>query len=380
VSGAGVARASVIVATTRDGARLERCLGTLERATRDVPYELVVVLNGADADVREVARRRAEDTTVVDSDVNLGFPGACNLGRASATASADAIVLLHDDVEVEDGWLSALLRCADDHPEAGVIAPRVLGPDGRVQLAGAVMFRDGTPGLIGAGADRDAQAVRVPRVVDFASSSCLLVRAAAWDAVGGLDEHYFPAGYSDADLGFGVRRAGWDVRVEHAAAARHSGGSTLPLGFKRWLHTRNRARFLDRWREELADHEPLGDGGPGAIERALRRARSRAASAPPPTPAAPPADLGERRVDPARLPAREVSLMREYLAERDVECERLEAEVSRLAEELRRIGAEHAGLHEHAGNEIRARQARIEELDAIVEELRGQLERAPEAR
>ena len=48
--------ASVVVVTTRDGARLLRCLASIGRSAGDVPYEVVVVLSGADDDVVEAAR------------------------------------------------------------------------------------------------------------------------------------------------------------------------------------------------------------------------------------------------------------------------------------------------------------------------------------
>jgi GT2 family glycosyltransferase len=395
------ARVTIVIPTTRDAERLRRCLATLDRATRDVPYELVIVLNGAEEEVVRAAHEGTGDARIVVSAVNRGFAGAANLGRREGGTETDAIVLLHDDVEVEEGWLGELLAAADRHPEAGLICPLVLGADGRVQLAGGVMFRDATVGLVGQGAAPDDPAVRVARPVDFPSSGGLLVRQPVWDAVGGLDEHFFPAGYADADLAFSARAAGWDVRVEPAATVRHSGGSTLPPGFKTWVHERNRARFRDRWRVALEEHEPPGDRGPVTVERALDGARRRSERlGEPRTEPAP--DTTDRSVDPATLPAREVTLMREYLAERDaeqaellsrlermhhvngrrteverlrIELDRLHAEVARLHAEHARRAAELADLHERAAAEIAARDAALEAKDGYIEALLGELGR-----
>ena len=43
--------------------------------------------------------------------------------------------MLHDDAEAEPSWLAALVRCADEHPEAGAVGSRVLNPDGTLQVA-----------------------------------------------------------------------------------------------------------------------------------------------------------------------------------------------------------------------------------------------------
>jgi GT2 family glycosyltransferase len=385
----GAPRASIVVATTRDGTRLERCLDALERSTRGLPHQLVLVLSGADDDVREVAAARTT-ATIVSSDVNLGFAGASNLGRRAA--SSDAIVLLHDDVEVEDGWLGALLAAAEHHPSAGIIGGRVLRPDGRIQCVGSVMFADGTSSFVGYGAARDDPFVAVERSVDYTTSCCALVRAAAWDAVGGMDEHFFPAGYADADFAFAVRRAGWDVRVAPAAVVSHSGGSTLPEGFKQWVHTRNRERFVDRWRDHLATQQLPGDGGSEAIAHALERARARALRLGRPSTEVAPTD--GRAIDPATLPARENALMREYVAELEAGDRRRARELERVRRELDRVHTEHGrryaeaeaattevdklnrelnDVHARAKQEIDARDAALAAKDVYIESLRAAL-------
>ena len=150
-------RASVIVVTTVNAAGLARCLRSLAAQPDDPSFETIVVLNGAEDEVREVATG-ASGVKVVESVVNRGFAGGANLGRAAA--SGEFIVLLHDDAEAQEGWLSALVRCADEHPEAGAIGSRVLNPDGTLQNAGTVLWRDAsTRGLSGADGVVAAEAV-----------------------------------------------------------------------------------------------------------------------------------------------------------------------------------------------------------------------------
>jgi ADP-ribose pyrophosphatase YjhB (NUDIX family) len=113
-----VPRASVVVVSTTNAGGLERCLRSLDALEPEPSFETVLVLNGADDDVRDLADG-LEDVTVVESVVNRGFAGGSNLGRAAATG--EFVVLLHDDAEARPGWLAALVRCADEHPEAGAV-------------------------------------------------------------------------------------------------------------------------------------------------------------------------------------------------------------------------------------------------------------------
>ena len=249
-------RASVVVVTTVNATGLERCLAALA-ALRDQPaFETIVVLNGADEPVRAAAARAA-GVKLVESLVNRGLAGGANLGRSLATG--EFVVLLHDDAEPQPGWLAALVRCADERPEAAAVGSRVLNPDGTLQLAGAVLWRDATTSSV-RGADGE---FLERRAVDYAGSSALLVRAASWDAVGGMDEEMYPAYYVDVDFATALRARGEAVYYEPTARVLHERGASSSERTRTFLTARNRERFRVKW------GEPAGPAG-GA-----RRSRSR---------------------------------------------------------------------------------------------------------
>ena len=269
-------RASIVIATTRRVDHLRACLASLERHACDgVPSETIVVLNGADPDVVALACNELRGATVLDVPVNIGFPAAVNFARSAATG--DLLVLVHDDAAVRPGWLAPLVETADTHPEAGVVGSLVLWPDGRVQSAEVVAWQGAEWDIPDEGADPSA--IRGLRAADSVGSSSSLVRAATFDAVGGLDDELYPAGLVDWTLAFSVRRLGQVVLVDPRSRVHHRRGSTLgpTWSYRAFAHERNRDRFLERFADELACLPPR-PGDPAELAEAIVAARERIAA------------------------------------------------------------------------------------------------------
>jgi hypothetical protein len=208
---------------------------------------------------------------LVESRVNLGYPGGCNRGRAAARG--EYLVLLNDDAEVEPGWLEHLVATADANPTAGAIGSRIVYPDGEVlQEAGSVIWSDGRTWGVGRGLAADDPRYQYVREVDYCSGAALLVRAHTWDAVGGMDENYFPAYFEDADICLSIRSIGFRVLYEPRSTIRHPLPERPPELFASFLYERNLARFQTKWMGELERREPRTDD-PGAVDRAVQRAR-----------------------------------------------------------------------------------------------------------
>jgi GT2 family glycosyltransferase len=248
---------------------LTACLESLaQNAGSEVPFEVIIVLNGSPEAVERFVLEDVTGATVVASTVNRGVAGGYNLGRRSA--GGEFVVLLHDDVEVSPGWLEALVEAADETPEAGAVGSRALNPDGTLQSAGAIVRPDGTTELL-----KDDSPGRRP--VDYCGSNSLLVRASTWDAVGGLDERFFPAYYVDVDLGMRIREFGQFVLCEpRSQLTHHRWGATTDLGFRVFAAQRNRERFVEKWqsssRGALLEHSPSSDVDYLRLELGLRDA------------------------------------------------------------------------------------------------------------
>jgi len=223
----------VAIVHYRSYADLCVCLASL------VVYEprtpVVVVDHASDEAALDALRLRFPSVRFLGTPANPGFAAGAN--RAIRALDSERVLVLNPDCRLKEPLLATLNGVLDEHPEVGVVGPRVLNGDGTVQPS-ARRFPDATTALAGrrswlsAIAPGNALSRRnliaaAPgdgmRHVDWVSGACILISRKAFDAVGGFDESYFLY-WEDADfcrrlLGLGLRTAYCpSVSVAHPGA------------------------------------------------------------------------------------------------------------------------------------------------------------------
>jgi GT2 family glycosyltransferase len=183
-----VTRVVAIVPTYDARGKLVNSLGAAAHQTRP-PDAVIIVDNASPGGVIPAAQASEVSVPlgVLQVARNTGIAGGFGAGVASALAEdADWIWLLDDDTVPDPGCLAVLLACAAAHPEATVIAPRVVDITGAVQghHRGYYRWRHTFP----VAAKRYAEDL-VP--VDYVSYAGILVRASAARLTGGPDQRWF---------------------------------------------------------------------------------------------------------------------------------------------------------------------------------------------
>jgi len=234
------------------------CLKSVRDNTPAGTYEIVVI-DDASPEPAEAALNQIKGVRFVRNEANLGFVGSCN--KATKVAHADVLVFLNNDTIVTPGWLEALTGLLHDRPDAGLVGAKLIYPDGRLQEAGGLVWRDGSAWNFGRGDDPDKPEYNYVREVDYCSGACLAVRRSLFEQLGGFDSRFAPAYYEDTDLAFAVRAAGLKVYYQPAATVVHFEGGTagtdLSGGAKRYQVV-NQDAFVSKWQDALAQHRPNG--------------------------------------------------------------------------------------------------------------------------
>jgi O-antigen biosynthesis protein len=242
-------RVSIVVPAHNNWRYTHLCLRAVLEHTAGHEYEVILADDGS-TDKTLAASSLLVNVAVERLDPRKGFVGNCNNG--ARRGRGHYLLFLNNDTVAQPGWLGALVDTADADADVGIVGPKLIYEDGRLQDAGGIVFADGTTRNYGRNGCPSAPEFNRVRDVDYVSGCCLLVRSDLWSRVGGFDESYAPAYYEDVDLAFAARREGFRVVYQPSAVVVHfdgvSHGHDATVGAKRFLEI-NAQTFLSKWPE-----------------------------------------------------------------------------------------------------------------------------------
>lgn len=210
---------------------LPACLDAL--AGEGVPA--IVVDNASGDESRNIAAKKG--ASVIANARNEGYGRGNNIGIAAA--ETPFVLIVNPDLELGAGAAAALLAAAERYPDAGMLAPRIVEPSGRIFLQPRSLLSPDHLNRSGAMAVPEGDAC-----LPFLSGACLLIRRELFMALGGFDPAIFLF-YEDDDLCRRMRDAGHSLIHVHEAEARHGRGrSSTPSPQRRF-----KARWHLAWSE-----------------------------------------------------------------------------------------------------------------------------------
>lgn len=266
----GVVRTSIIICVHNHASHTFQCLRSLLPEIDLTETEVIVADNASTDETDRLLAKFTNAITVLKNNENLGFVEGCNL--AAKVAAGQYLIFLNNDTVVHPGWLPRLLETIESDASIGAVGSMLLDPDGSLQEAGGIVWRDGSAGNYGRGAAAADQKFAFARPVDYCSGAALLVRKDLFCKLGGFDKRYAPAYYEDVDLCFGIHSLGFRVIYQPLARVTHWEGTTagtdITKGIKRYQPI-NRAKFFEKWRETLVrdQGEPQSDSLARAADR-----------------------------------------------------------------------------------------------------------------
>ena len=238
-----MSRVAVVIPTWNGRELLARALPTLAAQTFTDSRTIVVDNGSEDGSVQWLAREWP-DVEVIALDRNIGFAPAVNLGIEHA--SEEYVALLNNDMELDRGWLGALVGALDADPRLGSACPKQRSGRERERLDGAgdELAWTGGASRRGVGEVDHGQYDRAEDVFS-ACAGAAVYRSAALREVGLFDASFF-AYLEDVDWGLRAQLAGWRARYVPEALVYHLGGATSGRTpeRERYLIARNHVAFL----------------------------------------------------------------------------------------------------------------------------------------
>jgi GT2 family glycosyltransferase len=200
---------------------LKNCLTSIVENVKDLTYDVVVVDNGSRDKTAELMREKFPNFTYIRNEVNEGVAKARN--KCLDGVDSRYVILMDVDTIVWPDSFKILVQVMDRYPKVGIGGPKLLNPDGSIQLSCrtfqtplTVLFR-GTPlgkffpdsrfvkkHLM---ADWDHKNMHS---VDWIMGACHIIRRETLKDIGLLDEGFFYL-YEDVEYCWRAKKKGWDV-------------------------------------------------------------------------------------------------------------------------------------------------------------------------
>ncbi|MET3791752.1 glycosyltransferase [Aquamicrobium terrae] len=235
---------SVIICVYNNPELTDKCLTSIFRHEAGLPFEVVVVDNGSNAQTVDLLRDWAEREPRIKlllNPENMNFSLGNNLGFAMSRG--EKVVFLNNDTEVTPEWLRSLLAPLE-REEIRAVQPKLVFPDGTVQSIGLI-FSDHSPFAYGlyTGRPSDDPLTGRRRWFKALTAACIALRASDFVEACGFDP-LFVNGQEDVDLclrigqGKPVFTCATDSVVIHHEGKSEGRGKAIPV---------NRAIFAERW-------------------------------------------------------------------------------------------------------------------------------------
>jgi GT2 family glycosyltransferase len=128
----GQPQVSVAIVTFRSRELVLRCLAALAQ-NAGVEYEAIVVDDCSGDGTAQAVRERFPDAQVIAKQRNEGLVAGRN--AALEHVKGRYVLMLDADTEVLPGALQTLVAALDGDPRAGLVSPKLIYPDGELQLS-----------------------------------------------------------------------------------------------------------------------------------------------------------------------------------------------------------------------------------------------------
>lgn len=248
---------SIVIVNWNSAAFLRDCLRSIYATASDVEFEVIVIDNASFDGSELIVRGEFPAVKFIQSDKNLGFARANNVGFAHS--SGRNVLFLNPDTQLTENALSVMCSVLDATSDAGAVGCKLLNSDLSVQTSCVQAF----PSILNQTLDFEFLHRLFPNsslwgmrplytrgsrasAVDIISGACLMIRRIVFEQVGQFSTDYFMYA-EDMDLCYKVTRAGWRTYFVGDSTVIHHGGrssSARPNHFASIMMRESKLTFM----------------------------------------------------------------------------------------------------------------------------------------
>ncbi|MCU0542120.1 MAG: glycosyltransferase [Oscillatoriaceae cyanobacterium Prado104] len=181
-------------------------------------FEVILVDNNSTDATRQLLQH-IYGAKIILNDENLHYLLACN--QASKVATGNHLLFLNNDTQILGDSITVAVNTLKSSDEIGAVGGKLIHPDGTLQEAGSIIWKDGSCIGYGRGDSPAAPQYMFQRAVDYCSAAFLLTRRNLFLAMGGFDEDYQPAYYEETDYCVRLQKLGKKIIYNPQVAILH---------------------------------------------------------------------------------------------------------------------------------------------------------------
>ncbi|SRR5579883_108171 len=223
---------SIILVNYNGASVVLNCLRSLEQFIHSFPYEVIVVDNNSTDGSPDLIAKDFPTVRLIRQSENRGFGSGNNIGVQAA--KGDFLLFLNTDIELVSDPLPHLITLIKDHPNAGIVGPKLLNADGSLQLSTAAAISisgeyhtlkqlkqySANPNSL------SGQQFNRIQAVDIVVGAAFLIRKDLFQTLHGFDETFFMY-FEESDLCQRARDLGWAILYTPEVAMIHLGGYSV---------------------------------------------------------------------------------------------------------------------------------------------------------
>jgi hypothetical protein len=236
---------TVSIVTANNKQLILDCLRSIYETTRDLVFEIYVVINDSSDDSEEAIKASFPEVKLIVNRETLGFTR--NHNTVMRRGAGKYFLVLNDDTIILDGALKKMVDYMEVSPRVAILGCEILNPDRTLQWSCASLSNDKIEHL-NAGVIRSlmpflpVRHFSRSREVAWVSGACLLARAEATREVGLMDENIIIY-YEDGDWCWRMIKAAWKVVFYPDAKIIHYRGVTREKHLFRDLNIIYQSRY-----------------------------------------------------------------------------------------------------------------------------------------
>ena len=240
---------SIITVNFNQSLVTEQLLQSINSTNTYSNINIIVVDNGSKENDTEIWKVKYPGVDFIRSDINLGFAGGNNLGIKAA--KGDYLFFVNNDTEFTPGLVQTLTSVLNDHPEVGMVSPKIMYFDepGMIQYAGYTPMNYYTARnyTVGQFEMDKGQYDNITGPTGYGHGAAMMVRREAIDKAGTMAENFFLY-FEEMDWCDRIRKAGYQIWVDTRATIFHKESVSVGKmsGLKEYFMNRNRLLFIRR--------------------------------------------------------------------------------------------------------------------------------------